>query len=90
MQLGAAVALVLALVLASYALLSSDKPTAAAPAAPSVALPTASAAPGPAPPVAAPTPTGIPLDSLPVEAKKPPPPKPRGPVYKKPKRDYGL
>jgi serine/threonine protein kinase len=90
-QLGAAIALVLAALLTTYALHSSRKQTAAAPPAPSVELPTTSAEQSPK--AAAASPSGIPLESLPVEAapspKKAAPPKPR-PTYKKPKRDYGL
>ena len=90
-QLGAAIALVLTLLLTSFALLSGPKQTAAAPPAPSVGLPSTSAEQSPKP--AAASPSGIPLESLPVEdarsIKKAAPPKPR-PTYKKPKRDYGL
>ncbi|HEX5101383.1 MAG TPA: serine/threonine-protein kinase [Polyangiaceae bacterium] len=90
-RMGVAIALVLVAVLASYALLSGRKEVAAAPPAPSVALPTVTPEPSPEPPVT--TPTGISLESLPVEAapsvKKAAPPRAR-PVYKKPKRDYGL
>jgi serine/threonine protein kinase len=90
-QLGVALALLLAALLTSYALLSTGKRIAATPPAPSVGLSTVSADHPPESPGT--TPTGISLESLPVEAaasaRKAAPGKPK-PAYKKPKRDYGL